>query len=141
MLQPYRILAIDDDPLTTHIVARVLQKHGFEVFTASNGHDGLEKARMLKPDLIILDIMMPGLDGFQVCSRLRDDPETAVITVLMLTTRGNIHQPAADALDFAQRVRDQLHGYRVGAADFMSKPVKAADLVDRVRLLLWSGKK
>lgn len=139
MNQAHRILAIDDDPLTLHIVERVLSKHGYEVFTALNGHDGLAQARALKPDLVILDIMMPGLDGFQVCRRLREDPETAVITVLMLTARGAIDQPASDPVDFAQRVRDQLQGYRAGASDFLSKPVKAAVLVERVRSLLWSG--
>ncbi|MBK9613762.1 response regulator [Candidatus Amarobacter glycogenicus] len=88
MNHSHRILAIDDDPLTLHIVEHMLQKHGYEVFTAGNGHHGLELARVLKPDLVILDIMMPGLDGFQVCRKLRENPETAVITVLMLTARG-----------------------------------------------------
>ncbi|MCA9874878.1 MAG: response regulator [Anaerolineales bacterium] len=134
-----RILAIDDDPLTLRIVERVLQKHGYEVHTAPNGHEGLAKAQALKPDLVILDIMMPGLDGFQVCRKLREDPETAVITVLMLTARGAIDKPASDPVDFAQRVRDQLKGYRVGASDFLTKPVKAAMLVERVQSLIWSG--
>ncbi len=140
MNQPHRILAIDDDPLTLHIVEHVLQKHGYEVFTAYNGHDGLELAFILKPDLVILDIMMPGLDGFQVCRKLRENPETAVTTILMLTARGAIDKPANDPVDFAQRVRDQLNGYRVGASDFLTKPVKAAVLVERVRSLIWSGK-
>jgi len=139
MTRQHRILAIDDDPLTLRIVERVLQRHGYEVYTALNGHDGLELARALKPDLVILDIMMPGLDGFQVCRKLREDPETAVITVLMLTARGAIDKPASDPVDFAQRVRDQLKGYRVGASDFLTKPVKAAVLVERVQSLIWSG--
>lgn len=139
MASAYRILAIDDDPLTIHIVQRVLTKHGYEVETAVNGQDGLEKARLLRPDLIILDIMMPGLDGFQVCRRLRADPQTARITILMLTTRGAIDRPATGPLDFAQRVRDQLYSYQAGATDFLSKPVKAAVLVERVRSLIWSG--
>jgi len=139
MNRPHRILAIDDDPLTLHIVERVLQRHGYEVFTAYNGHDGIAKARDLKPDLVILDIMMPGLDGFQVCRRLREDPETAVLTILMLSARGAIDKPATDPVDFAQRVRDQLQGYRVGASDFLTKPVKAAVSVERVRSLIWSG--
>lgn len=140
MNRQHRILAIDDDPLTLRIVERVLQKHGYEVFTALDGHDGLQKAHVLKPDLVILDIMMPGLDGFQVCRKLRENPETAVITVLMLTARGAIDKPANDPVDFAQRVRDQLNGYRVGASDFLTKPVKAAVLVERVRSLIWSGR-
>jgi DNA-binding response OmpR family regulator len=126
-----RILCIDDDRPTVTIISGVLKKEGFEVETALDGSEGLKKARSLKPDLIILDIAMPKMDGFQVHRHLRENPETARIDVVMLTAKDgvdkivelNVSSPSATDL-------------RLGALEFMSKPVKAKDLIERVKAVL-----
>ena len=89
-----RILCVDDDRPTVTIIAAILKKEGYEVEIALNGNEGLKKARESKPDLLILDIMMPGTDGYEVCRRLKADPETSRIGVLMLTAKGGVDEPA-----------------------------------------------
>ena len=132
-----RILVIDDDPSLVLIVERVLQTKGFEVLTAFNGLEGLQKAREEKPDLIILDIIMPRMDGYEVCRRLQNDPATAAIPVLMLTVKGRTGGRIADARRFDTRVQDRARGFDVGATEFLSKPITAKELVKRVKALLW----
>ena len=110
---------------------RILQKAGFEPITAFDGSEALEKARAERPDLIILDIVMPGLDGYDVCRALRKDPGTAQIPVLMLTVKGQANTPTG--------AREKIDGFEAGAVDFICKPVKAKELVDRVQGLLWLG--
>lgn len=132
-----RILVVDDDRPTVTIISSVLRKQGYEVFTAFDGAEGLAKAQELRPDLIILDIMMPVMDGYEVCRRLQNDPDTAGIAVLMLTAKGGIDQDADRAYQFAGRVRDRLRGFDVGAVEFLTKPVKAKELVQRVKSVLW----
>lgn len=115
-----RILAIDDDPAVTSLLKRGLTYEGFVVETASSGEDGLALARDQSPDLVILDIMMPGLDGLEVLQRLRAaDPR---LPVLMLTARD---APA-----------DQVEGLQLGADDYVVKPFTFEVLVARVRALL-----
>ena len=80
-----RILIVDDDPRLLHIVAMYLGIEGYEVSTAENGEDGLAKVEARAPDLVILDIMMPGMDGIEMCRRIRTNPETAAIPVLMFS--------------------------------------------------------
>ncbi|MCB8942980.1 MAG: response regulator [Ardenticatenaceae bacterium] len=140
MSKAIHILVVDDDRMTVHLLERVLRKHGYHVHTAFDGAEGLQKARTLKPDLIILDIMMPGLDGYQVCYQLHREPETTHIAVLMLTTKGGLDQPQQGGRSLPLRIKERLHGFDVGAADFISKPVTAALLLEHVRTLLWSGK-
>ena len=134
-----RILVVDDDRPTVLIISSVLKKHGYEVFTAYDGLNGLKKAREVKPNLIVLDLMMPLMDGYEVCRRLQSDPETAKIAVLMLTAKGGIDEDVKKGYEFATRVQDRLQGFDVGAAEFMTKPVKAKVLVKRVKSVLWAG--
>jgi CheY-like chemotaxis protein len=104
--QVTRILAIDDDASGRDLIERALSKEGFEVQLAPDGRTGLELARRLKPDVITLDVMMPGMDGWAVLSALKADPETSGIPVIMLTI-----------------VDDKQIGFALGAADFFTKPI------------------
>jgi len=124
-----RILIVDDNRSLVTAAQRILQKAGFEAMTACDGSEGLTKARAEKPDLVILDIVMPGLDGYDVCRALHKDPATADIPVLMLTVKGQANSPSG--------AREKIDGFDAGAVDFVSKPVKAKELVDRVNALLW----
>jgi DNA-binding response OmpR family regulator len=135
-----RILIVDDDRPTVMIIQSVLQKHGYEVFTAYNGITGLKKAQEVKPDLIILDIMMPLMDGYEVCRRLKANPDTAGIVVLILTVKGQIDVPHVETKRcFHTRVQEQIKGFDSGAVEFLTKPVKAKELVQRVKSVLWAG--
>ena len=135
-----RILVVDDDRPTVMIISSVLKKRGYEVFSAYNGLAGLKKAREVKPDLIILDIMMPIMNGYQVCRRLQRDPDTAGIAVLILTFKGQIDVPRVETeRRFHSRVRERMEGFDVGAVEFLTKPVKAKELVKRVESVLWAG--
>jgi len=133
-----RILCVDDDQPQLTIISAVLKKEGYEVDIALDGHAGLEKARTFKPHLIILDVMMPGLNGYQVCKRLQGDPETAKIGVLMLTAKGGVDEKFREAGDFAGKVKDRMTGFEVGATEFLTKPIKAKELVQRVKAVLWT---
>jgi DNA-binding response OmpR family regulator len=117
-----RILLVEDDPSAIRLVSFTLEQEGYEVLTASNGLEGLRKAREEKPDLLVLDVMLPGLDGFEVCQRLRADAETASLPVLMLSAK-------------AQEI-DRTTGMKVGADDYLPKPADPAEIIARVASLL-----
>ena len=134
-----RILCIDDDRATVTIISGVLTKEGYETFAAYDGHDGVNKAIELRPDLIILDIMMPDIDGFEVCKQLKHHPATNNIAVLMLTAKGDVDENVHDSWRFANKVVDCNKGYDAGAIEFLTKPVKAKDLVQRVKAILWAS--
>ncbi|HLF25117.1 MAG TPA: response regulator [Anaerolineae bacterium] len=134
-----RILCVDDDKPTVMVIANVLKKEGYEVETALDGFEGVRKARAFKPHLVVLDIMMPGMDGYQVCSYLKGDPDTAKTAILMLTAKGGIDNPTNDGTRFAFRVQDRLKGFDAGAVEFLTKPIKAKDLVQRVKAVLWTS--
>ncbi len=133
-----RILCVDDDVPQLTIISMVLKKEGYTVETARDGNEGLKKARDWKPDLIIMDVMMPGLDGFQATKKLKEDPDTKHIGVLMLTAKGGVNENVKKAYEMATRVQDRLKGFDSGAVDFLTKPVKAKDLVARVKAVLWA---
>jgi len=117
-----KILVIEDDPSTLRFVEYTLQQEGLQVFTARNGLDGLKSAQTQQPDLIILDIMLPGLDGYEICHRLHQKAETASIPVLMLSAKA--------------RQEDKDMGMRVGANDYLTKPADPSEIVTRVQALL-----
>ena len=119
-----KILMIDDDVLVTEIIGTVLRNHGFRFESAANGIEGLEKARDLHPDLILLDISMPRMDGFQACRKLKEDPSNRKIPVVMLTA--------------SSERQSRIQALESGANDFLSKPVDSTELVVRVNNLLES---
>ena len=122
------ILVVDDNRSLVRVIERILEKEGFDVLTAFDGPEGLQKAREEKPDLIVLDIVMPEMDGYEVCRHLQRDPNTARIPVLMLTR--------LDLKHFTTRDQKRIEGFEAGAIDYLSKPVTAKGLLDRVRDLL-----
>ncbi len=134
-----RILCVDDDIAQLTVMAGILKTDGYEVETAKSGTDGIAKAREWKPGLIILDIMMPGMDGYEVCRHLKRDPETEHIAVLMLTAKGGVDEPVDHAYELAGKVKDRLKGFDSGAIEFLTKPVKAKDLLQRVKAILWAS--
>lgn len=117
-----RILVIDDNPQNVELLESALTLAGYEVFTALGGEEGLEKARSHLPDLILLDVLMPDMDGYEVCIRLRKDEATRSIPVVMLTA--------------LKGMEDKVRGLEVGADDFLSKPFHQVELMARVRSLL-----
>src|SRR6185437_8023867 len=117
-----RILVVDDIPANVKLLEVRLLAEYFEVLTASSGADALEICETGKIDVVLLDIMMPGMDGFEVCRRLKLDPATAYIPVVMVT-----------ALD---QVTDRIRGLEAGADDFLTKPVNDLQLMTRVKSLV-----
>ncbi len=121
-----KILIIEDDPAISRLVDYTLRHHGYEVTTATNGLEGIRKAHKEGPDLIILDVMLPGMDGFEICHRLRSEPDTAHLLILMFSAK-------------AQEI-DKNTGLKVGADDYLPKPAAPAEIVKRVEKLLASKK-
>lgn len=116
---PHTILLVEDEPTTAKLVKLVLQREGYRVVTADNGPLGLRKAAESAPDLILLDIVLPGMDGFEVCRYLRRDARTAHLPILMFTS---LDRPA-----------DQRHGFAAGSDDYLVKPVRREELLEKVR--------
>jgi len=117
-----RILVVDDEIYIVHILDFSLGMEGYEVITALDGEQALEKARECKPDLIVLDIMMPKMDGYETCKALKADPETKDTPVILLSAKG--------------RNIDQQAGFDVGAQDYITKPFSPRKLVDRINAML-----
>jgi len=117
-----KILVVDDEIYIVHILDFSLGMEGYEVLTALDGEQALEKARAEHPDLIVLDIMMPKLDGYETCKRLKADPETKDVPVILLSAKG--------------RNVDQKVGFEVGADDYITKPFSPRKLVERINTLL-----
>ncbi|MDD5627480.1 MAG: response regulator transcription factor [Elusimicrobia bacterium] len=123
---PTRVLLIEDDPAFRRTVAGVLRLHEFEVEEAGSGRAGAGKAQSDRPDLIVLDLVMPGMSGLEVCQLLKQDPQTASIPILILT--GNDHEGQdVSCLD-------------LGADDYLTKPVKSERLLAYCRALLRRGR-
>lgn len=116
------ILVVEDERSLVDIISYNLTKEGFEVVTAVDGQEGLRRAQASMPDLVILDLMLPVIDGLQVCRQLRSDPRTQQIRILMLTAR-------------SEEV-DEIVGFSMGADDYVTKPFKIKPLIHRVRALL-----
>lgn len=117
-----KILIIEDDPATSRLVDYTLRHEGYQIFTASNGLDGIRQALKEAPDLIILDVMLPGMDGFEICHRLRSEPKTAEMPILMFSAK-------------AQEI-DKSTGLLVGADDYLTKPTPPSNIVKCVETLL-----
>jgi two-component system phosphate regulon response regulator PhoB len=117
-----KILVVEDEPDAAELVEFNLKAAGFEVVVAANGSDAIERARVHSPNLILLDVMLPEVDGLEVCKILRRDPATSPIPIIMLT---------AKAAEF-----DRVLGLELGADDYMTKPFSPRELVLRVKNLL-----
>jgi len=118
-MAPKTILVIDDEPSIGRVVQFKLQQEGFKVRIATDGLEGLAKVKEEKPDLILLDLMMPGMDGFEVCRRLRAASETATTPVIILTARG--------------QEMDRTRVIEFGVLDFFTKPFSPQKLLERVK--------
>jgi|SoiMethySBSTD1v2_1073268.scaffolds.fasta_scaffold70908_3 DNA-binding response OmpR family regulator len=117
-----RILILEDEPDIREILEYALKRDGFDVISATDGQAGLAAARRLVPDLILLDLMLPGMDGLEVCRQIRGDPSTAGIAVIMVTAKGE--------------ESDVVLGLGLGADDYIAKPFKPHELVARTRAVL-----
>lgn len=116
------VLVVDDSPTEVHVMKAALEKGGFQTLSAGSGQDGVALARKMRPDLIFMDVVMPGVNGYQATRTLTRDPETAGIPVVMVTTKGE--------------QTDRIWGMRQGAVDYLVKPVSAEDLVNKARAIL-----
>lgn len=117
-----KILLVDDEQDILDLIKYNLEKEGFEVQTANNGREGLREARVFLPDLILLDVMMPEMDGMETCIQMKDLPELRHTIIAFLTARGE---------DYSQ-----IAGFEAGADDYITKPIKPRVLVSRVKALL-----
>ncbi len=124
---PKKILLVDDDPDLVNAVSMILESKNYKVAAAFGGNEGLEKAKTEKPDLIVLDVMMPDKDGYVVCKELKSDPQLSQIPVLLLT--------AVVSHISTTRYTQQM-GLETEADDFMDKPVEPEELAKRIETLL-----
>ncbi len=122
LYQGAEILVVDDDELVARTVERLLRANGFRVAVAHSGVEALQAARRNRPDLMILDVMMPGMDGYEVCRQVRADPLLQDLPVLFLTAKG--------------KDDDRIEGFRAGADDYLSKPFNLDEIYFRVRAIL-----
>ena len=117
-----QILVIEDEEDILALIHFNLVKHGFRVECATTGEEGHRKARDFRPDLILLDLMLPGMDGLDVCRQLRQTPDTKDCPIIMLTAKGEEH--------------DIVKGFELGADDYITKPFGMRELVARIRAVL-----
>ncbi len=117
-----KILVVDDEQDILEIIRHSLNKEGFEVHVAANGVQAIDQARRVKPELILMDVMMPVMDGMEACRQLREDPATAGIAIVFLTARSE---------EFAE-----LAGFEAGADDYITKPIRPRVLLSRLRAVL-----
>jgi adenylate cyclase len=122
MKVPARILIADDQPMNVDILQTRLAVHGYEIFTATDGEEALAAARMRQPDLILLDIMMPKMDGIEVCRQIKEDTALPFMPIIMVTAKAD--------------TQDIVAGLEAGADEYLTKPVDQASLVARVKSML-----
>src|SRR5215212_9506080 len=116
-----KILIVDDSPTERHVLNDMLTKAGYEVIASDNGEDAILKARHLMPDLILMDVVMPGLNGFQATRAISRDPETKAIPVILCTSKS--------------QETDRIWGMRQGARDYVMKPVNKDELLAKIAAL------
>lgn len=116
-----KILIVDDSPTERHVLNDMLSKAGYEVVASDNGEDAILKARMLKPDLILMDVVMPGLNGFQATRAISRDPDTKTIPIIMCTSKN--------------QETDKIWGLRQGARDYVMKPIDRGELLAKIASL------
>jgi len=116
------VLIVDDSPTEVHVLQAALEENGHATIAAGDGEAGLALARQKKPDLILMDVVMPGLNGYQATRQLARDPDTSSIPVIIVTTKG--------------QETDRIWGMRQGAVDYIVKPVDTAELVSKAESAL-----
>ncbi|MCG7902173.1 MAG: response regulator [Candidatus Thiodiazotropha lotti] len=116
------ILVVDDEPNIVLSLEFLMKKAGYNVTTANNGVDALNSIKQQRPDLVLLDVMMPRMDGYEVCQAVRGDPELSSVRIIMLTARG--------------RDVERDKGMALGADDYVTKPFATQELVEKVKSLL-----
>jgi twitching motility two-component system response regulator PilH len=119
------ILIVDDSPTELHQMRKALENGGFRIEAANDGAEALRKAREMRPDLILMDIVMPVMDGFRATRALSSDPDTRGIPVIMVSSKG--------------QESDRVWGMRQGAVDYLVKPVSPAQLVEKAQAALLAG--
>jgi DNA-binding response OmpR family regulator len=124
---PQKIMIVDDDVETLRLVGLMLQRQGFEVISTTNGAQALNLVASTAPDLIIMDVMMPDMDGYQATRRLRKEAIAADTPILMFTAKS--------------QVEDKVAGYEAGVDEYITKPIHPAELIARVKSLLSRSKK
>ena len=122
MADRYRILLVDDEPSIVKMVGKRLEVEGFEVLIAMDGQEGLDKARAERPDLIVLDLMLPKLNGYEVCTMLKQDTRYQGIPVVLFTAKA--------------QEKDEKLGMECGANAYVKKPFRAQELLEKIRALL-----
>ncbi len=115
------VMVVDDSPTEIHLLSEMLKKNGFSVITASNGEEAIAKSKTDKPDLILMDVVMPGMSGFETTRAITKNPETAKIPVIICTTKG--------------QETDKAWGLRQGAKDYIVKPVTEKVLMEKIKAL------
>ncbi|MFT3962661.1 response regulator [Propionivibrio sp.] len=115
------ILVVDDSPTERHVLSELLTSNGYQIITAENGEEGVEKAKKELPDLILMDVVMPGLNGYQATRTLTRDETTKHIPIIVCTSKG--------------QETDRIWGLRQGALDYIVKPVDADDLLSKIAAL------
>jgi twitching motility two-component system response regulator PilH len=118
------ILIVDDSPTEVHVMQKALERHGYRTAAAGDGAEGIRLAREMNPDLIFMDVVMPGMNGYQATRTLASDPKTRAIPIIMVTSKG--------------QETDKIWGLRQGAVDYMVKPVSPDQLVAKAQATLTS---
>ncbi|MES9893397.1 MAG: response regulator [Candidatus Thiodiazotropha endolucinida] len=117
-----RVLVVDDSPTEIHIFKKILEKQGYQILVAKDGQEGVDVAKQELPDIILMDVVMPVLNGFQATRQLKNDESTANIPVIMVTTKG--------------QQTDKNWGMRQGATEYLVKPVAPAELLHKIKALI-----
>lgn len=116
------ILIVDDSPTEIHVLQGLLEKHGHRVDSVMSGEEGIARAKATKPNLILMDVVMPGMNGFQATRAISKDPETKHIPIIIVSTK--------------DQETDRVWGMRQGAKDYISKPVDENDLMGKIKAAL-----
>ena len=116
------ILIIDDSPTELHLFQNMLEKNGFGTLVADSGEEGLRRAKASRPDCILMDVVMPGMNGFQATRKLSQDPDTSGIPVIIITTK--------------DQETDKIWGMRQGAVEYLVKPISENDLVAKINAVM-----
>jgi twitching motility two-component system response regulator PilH len=116
------VLIIDDSPTELHLFQNMLEKNGFETLVADSGEEGLKQAKLSRPHCILMDVVMPGMNGFQATRKLSKDPDTSGIPVIILTTK--------------DQETDKIWGMRQGAVEYLVKPIAERQLVDMINSVM-----